>query len=159
VGALNPERLATLRRRLAEMPDPKFLYGTHYSTPGCRLAATLPPPAALSPPETASAESGRGRGRGRRYVLHFLVRRAPDLMLHLQAPVPRAPPPAPKAPPPAPKAQSPPPKAPPPAPSAAPAPPLTLPPARSAAAWKRGRRAMAPRGDARCWEEERGDAR
>ena len=40
MGALNPERLATLRRRLAEMPDPKFLYGTHYSTPGCRL----PPP-------------------------------------------------------------------------------------------------------------------
>ncbi|KAJ1467325.1 BEACH domain-containing protein, partial [Baffinella frigidus] len=52
VGALNPERLETLRKRFIDMPEPKFLYGTHYSTPG--------------------------------YVLHFLVRHAPDLMLHLQ---------------------------------------------------------------------------
>lgn len=39
VGALNPERLATLRERFCEMPpgdgaDKPFLYGTHYSCPG-----------------------------------------------------------------------------------------------------------------------------
>ena len=34
VGALNPARLAKLRARYREMPEPKFLYGTHYSTPG-----------------------------------------------------------------------------------------------------------------------------
>lgn len=39
VGALNPERLDMLRKRYREMPSgdgmpPKFLYGTHYSTPG-----------------------------------------------------------------------------------------------------------------------------
>jgi len=34
IGALNPERLALLKHRFAEMPEPKFLYGTHYSTPG-----------------------------------------------------------------------------------------------------------------------------
>ena len=43
VGALNPQRLALLRRRMAEMPagtgmDAPFLYGTHYSTPGYVLA-------------------------------------------------------------------------------------------------------------------------
>ncbi|KAH3744075.1 protein FAN [Pelomyxa schiedti] len=34
VGALNPARLAKFRERYDEMPDPKFFYGTHYSTPG-----------------------------------------------------------------------------------------------------------------------------
>lgn len=34
IGALNAARLAKLRARYAEMPEPKFLYGTHYSTPG-----------------------------------------------------------------------------------------------------------------------------
>ncbi|KCV72949.1 hypothetical protein H696_00503 [Fonticula alba] len=34
IGALNPERLAALRDRYNEMPPPRFLYGTHYSTPG-----------------------------------------------------------------------------------------------------------------------------
>ncbi len=39
VGALNPERLATLRQRMADTPrepgcDPPFLYGSHYSCPG-----------------------------------------------------------------------------------------------------------------------------
>ena len=39
VGALNPERLETLKRRMADMPrgpgcDPPFLYGSHYSCPG-----------------------------------------------------------------------------------------------------------------------------
>lgn len=34
VGALNPERLKRLKDRYNEMPPPKFLYGSHYSTPG-----------------------------------------------------------------------------------------------------------------------------
>jgi hypothetical protein len=52
VGALDQARLEAYRLRFREMPDPKFYYGTHYSTPG--------------------------------YVLHYLVRDAPELMLHLQ---------------------------------------------------------------------------
>ncbi len=43
VGALNPVRLEEFRRRYADMrhdsfgegAGPPFLYGTHYSTPGC----------------------------------------------------------------------------------------------------------------------------
>ena len=34
IGALDAERLKTLKARYKEMPEPKFLYGTHYSTPG-----------------------------------------------------------------------------------------------------------------------------
>ncbi|XP_064610940.1 LOW QUALITY PROTEIN: protein FAN-like [Liolophura sinensis] len=34
MGALNPARLEGLKARFAEMPEPKFLYGSHYSTPG-----------------------------------------------------------------------------------------------------------------------------
>lgn len=34
IGALNPTRLERLKERYNEMPDPKFLYGSHYSTPG-----------------------------------------------------------------------------------------------------------------------------
>ncbi|XP_035898589.1 protein FAN-like [Anopheles stephensi] len=52
VGALNPDRLARLRARFEEMPEPKFLYGSHYSTPG--------------------------------FVLYYLVRKHPELMLCLQ---------------------------------------------------------------------------
>ncbi|XP_041776593.1 protein FAN-like isoform X1 [Anopheles merus] len=52
VGALNPERLARLRSRYEEMGEPKFLYGSHYSTPG--------------------------------FVLYYLVRKHPELMLCLQ---------------------------------------------------------------------------
>jgi factor associated with neutral sphingomyelinase activation len=55
IGALNAERLASLRNRYRQMPGPedkKFLYGTHYSTPG--------------------------------YVLYYLVRVAPEYMLRLQ---------------------------------------------------------------------------
>uniref|UniRef100_A0A182W5G0 WD repeat-containing protein 55 homolog n=1 Tax=Anopheles minimus TaxID=112268 RepID=A0A182W5G0_9DIPT len=52
VGALNPERLERLRMRFEEMVDPKFLYGSHYSTPG--------------------------------FVLYYLVRKHPELMLCLQ---------------------------------------------------------------------------
>uniref|UniRef100_A0A182ML46 WD repeat-containing protein 55 homolog n=1 Tax=Anopheles culicifacies TaxID=139723 RepID=A0A182ML46_9DIPT len=52
VGALNPDRLARLRMRFEEMADPKFLYGSHYSTPG--------------------------------FVLYYLVRKHPELMLCLQ---------------------------------------------------------------------------
>lgn len=33
IGALSEERLARLKERYAEMTDPKFLYGSHYSTP------------------------------------------------------------------------------------------------------------------------------
>lgn len=33
IGALNAERLACTLERYQEMPDPKFMYGTHYSTP------------------------------------------------------------------------------------------------------------------------------
>jgi len=58
VGALEPTRLKTFRRRMRDMPTEMsngkpFLYGTHYSTPG--------------------------------YVLYFLVRRAPEYMLRLQS--------------------------------------------------------------------------
>uniref|UniRef100_A0A1B6CKQ1 WD repeat-containing protein 55 homolog n=1 Tax=Clastoptera arizonana TaxID=38151 RepID=A0A1B6CKQ1_9HEMI len=34
IGALNPDRLEKLKDRYSEMPPPKFLYGSHYSTPG-----------------------------------------------------------------------------------------------------------------------------
>ncbi|XP_062502057.1 protein FAN-like [Corticium candelabrum] len=34
IGALNPERLARYKARYRDMPEPKFLYGSHYSTPG-----------------------------------------------------------------------------------------------------------------------------
>nr|XP_023018434.1 protein FAN-like [Leptinotarsa decemlineata] len=34
VGALNSTRLSRLLERYNEMPNPKFLYGSHYSTPG-----------------------------------------------------------------------------------------------------------------------------
>ncbi|XP_035231706.1 protein FAN-like isoform X2 [Stegodyphus dumicola] len=34
VGALNEERLERLKDRYNEMAEPKFLYGSHYSTPG-----------------------------------------------------------------------------------------------------------------------------
>ncbi|GAB5583990.1 protein FAN [Prionailurus iriomotensis] len=34
VGALNKERLERLLSRYQEMPEPKFMYGSHYSSPG-----------------------------------------------------------------------------------------------------------------------------
>ena len=34
IGALNQKRLLEFQSRYADMPSPKFLYGTHYSTPG-----------------------------------------------------------------------------------------------------------------------------
>ncbi|CAG9322235.1 NSMAF_3 [Blepharisma stoltei] len=34
IGALNPSRLENYKNRCKYMPDPKFLYGTHYSSPG-----------------------------------------------------------------------------------------------------------------------------
>eukprot|EP01134_Creolimax_fragrantissima_P004301 CFRG4301T1 len=34
IGALNEERLKGYRERYADMPDPKYMYATHYSTPG-----------------------------------------------------------------------------------------------------------------------------
>ncbi|KAM9308377.1 protein FAN [Gastrophryne carolinensis] len=34
VGAINRERLERLLKRYHEMPDPKFIYGSHYSSPG-----------------------------------------------------------------------------------------------------------------------------
>jgi len=34
MGALNAERLAALKDRTQDMPEPRFLYGSHYSTPG-----------------------------------------------------------------------------------------------------------------------------
>ncbi|XP_074919504.1 protein FAN [Chelonoidis abingdonii] len=34
VGALNKERLERLLTRYREMPEPKFMYGSHYSSPG-----------------------------------------------------------------------------------------------------------------------------
>ena len=33
IGAINPERLNNLKERFRDMPEPKFLYGTHYSNP------------------------------------------------------------------------------------------------------------------------------
>jgi factor associated with neutral sphingomyelinase activation len=55
IGALNQERLAMFQDRLHQIPagEPRFLYGTHYSSPG--------------------------------YVIYFLVREVPDLMLKLQS--------------------------------------------------------------------------
>ena len=58
VGALNEQRVGLLRERLKHMPEddpdfPRFLYGTHYSTPG--------------------------------YVMYWLVRTAPGLLLRLQS--------------------------------------------------------------------------
>jgi hypothetical protein len=55
IGALNPERLSMFQTRLRDIPsgEPRFLYGTHYSSPG--------------------------------YVIYFLVREVPDLMLKLQS--------------------------------------------------------------------------
>jgi factor associated with neutral sphingomyelinase activation len=58
VGALNPERLAMLQKRMRDMPPEishghPFLYGTHYSSPG--------------------------------YVLYYLARKAPQYMLRLQS--------------------------------------------------------------------------
>ncbi|KAI4464259.1 beige/beach-related [Holotrichia oblita] len=34
IGALNPSRLEKLMDRYNEMPEPKYMYGSHYSTPG-----------------------------------------------------------------------------------------------------------------------------
>ncbi|XP_045592662.1 protein FAN-like isoform X3 [Procambarus clarkii] len=34
IGALNEERLKRLKERCKDMPEPRFLYGSHYSTPG-----------------------------------------------------------------------------------------------------------------------------
>lgn len=34
IGALEPKRLEMFKERYRQMPDPKFLYGTHYSNPG-----------------------------------------------------------------------------------------------------------------------------
>jgi factor associated with neutral sphingomyelinase activation len=34
IGALNAKRLEEFKKRYNDMPLPKFLYGTHYSTPG-----------------------------------------------------------------------------------------------------------------------------
>ncbi|WAR13459.1 FAN-like protein [Mya arenaria] len=34
IGALSEERLARMKERYDDMPEPKFLYGAHYSTPG-----------------------------------------------------------------------------------------------------------------------------
>lgn len=34
IGALNEDRIEKMRERYREMPEPKFLYGSHYSTPG-----------------------------------------------------------------------------------------------------------------------------
>eukprot|EP00127_Corallochytrium_limacisporum_P004200 Clim_evm145s157 gene=Clim_evmTU145s157 len=34
IGALEPGRLEIFRERYDEMPEPKFMYGSHYSTPG-----------------------------------------------------------------------------------------------------------------------------
>ncbi|XP_041376652.1 protein FAN-like [Gigantopelta aegis] len=34
IGALNPERLDRIKERFEDMPEPRFLYGSHYSTPG-----------------------------------------------------------------------------------------------------------------------------
>eukprot|EP00055_Hartaetosiga_balthica_P012007 m.56608 g.56608 ORF g.56608 m.56608 type:complete len:931 (-) comp7806_c0_seq1:882-3674(-) len=41
MGAQNPERLKDFIKRYEEMPEPKFFYGTHYSTPGYVLFYTI----------------------------------------------------------------------------------------------------------------------
>ncbi len=33
-GAINCERLESLKARREELPEPSYLYGSHYSTPG-----------------------------------------------------------------------------------------------------------------------------
>lgn len=52
IGAINSDRLEKLKERCEEMDEPKYLYGSHYSTPG--------------------------------FVLFYLVRKFPHLMLCLQ---------------------------------------------------------------------------
>jgi hypothetical protein len=34
LGAINCERLESLKARREELPEPSYLYGSHYSTPG-----------------------------------------------------------------------------------------------------------------------------
>ncbi|XP_012940404.1 protein FAN [Aplysia californica] len=34
IGALNEDRLERIKERLPDLPEPKFLYGSHYSSPG-----------------------------------------------------------------------------------------------------------------------------
>ena len=41
IGALNPQRLESYKSRYRDMHDPKFLYGTHYSTPGYTIGYLL----------------------------------------------------------------------------------------------------------------------
>lgn len=34
IGAINPTRFKSFKDRYNDMPEPKFLYGSHYSAPG-----------------------------------------------------------------------------------------------------------------------------
>eukprot|EP00049_Salpingoeca_infusionum_P028036 m.35840 g.35840 ORF g.35840 m.35840 type:complete len:981 (-) comp9928_c0_seq3:227-3169(-) len=55
IGALNPDRLAEYKKRFDGMPEPKFLYGTHYSTPGYVLYYTL----RVAPEYSLQLQSGK----------------------------------------------------------------------------------------------------
>eukprot|EP00039_Didymoeca_costata_P007268 m.97938 g.97938 ORF g.97938 m.97938 type:complete len:922 (-) comp13618_c1_seq2:66-2831(-) len=55
IGALNEERLAGWKKRYQEMPEPKFLYGTHYSSPGYVLFYTV----RVAPEYTLCLQNGK----------------------------------------------------------------------------------------------------
>jgi factor associated with neutral sphingomyelinase activation len=93
VGALNPVRLAMLRERYADMagfsPEPAFLYGSHYSTPG---EEEMPPPffsnqeiIGISSPWSMLMCLGIASVLRAGFTMFWLVRAAPAHMLRLQA--------------------------------------------------------------------------
>lgn len=55
IGALNPKRLAGWKQRFEDMPEPKFLYGTHYSSPGYVLFYTV----RVAPEYTLCLQAGK----------------------------------------------------------------------------------------------------
>ena len=55
IGALNPDRLQGWKDRYREMPEPKFLYGTHYSSPGYVLFYTV----RVAPEYTLCLQNGK----------------------------------------------------------------------------------------------------
>eukprot|EP00729_Bicosta_minor_P009634 gene9634-8579_t len=55
IGALTPKRLAGWKQRFEDMPEPKFLYGTHYSSPGYVLFYTV----RVAPEYTLCLQAGK----------------------------------------------------------------------------------------------------
>ncbi|XP_030831134.1 protein FAN-like [Strongylocentrotus purpuratus] len=55
IGAINTKRLERFRERRKDMPEPKFLYGSHYSTPGYVLYYLV----RVAPEEALCLQNGR----------------------------------------------------------------------------------------------------